>query len=238
MICLINTGVLMVRINIIQYNKNKKTTIFYCNTIIIYTFTTKQQYMKLIGTNSLSTILNKILLIGCIGQLLYLGYLLFGFMVIYINQNTGTDYLSEIFKLGNFNNEGGKPVSDSLKFQFSMPFSDSVTTGDYNLHTLFSILFFLGFYSVFTFYLFKIFKGMSNDIIFNKEVIRSLKQFAFLNILFIPLFSITLYFINQSVYDIDPMFILIHLSMGIVILFIIEFFKKGYELQIQNDLTI
>lgn len=194
--------------------------------------------MKLIGTKSLSTILNKILLIGCIGQFLYLGYLIFGFIIIYINQNAGTDYLSGIFKVGNFNNEGEKSVSDSLSFQFNMPFSDSVTTGNYTLHTLFSIVFFLGFYSVFTFYLFKIFKGMSTDTIFNKGVIRSLKQFAFLNILFIPLFSIILYFIDQSVYDIDPLFILIHLSTGIVILFIIEFFKKGYELQIQNDLTI
>lgn len=194
--------------------------------------------MKLIGTKSLSTILNKILLIGCIGQLLYLGYLIFGFIIIYINMNAGTDYLSEIFKLGNFNNETGKSASDSLSFQFNIPFSDAVTTGNYTLHTLFSIIFFLGFYSAFTFYLFKIFKGMSTDIIFNKEVIRSLKQFAFLNILFIPLFSVLLYFIDQSVYDIDPLFILVHLSTGIVILFIIEFFKKGYELQIQNDLTI
>ncbi|MGE8554640.1 MAG: hypothetical protein ACN6OB_11990 [Chryseobacterium jejuense] len=194
--------------------------------------------MKLIGTKSLSTILNKILLIGCIGQFLYLGYLIFGFIIIYINQNTDTAYLAEIFKLGNFNSETEKTVSNSLNFQFKMPFSDAVTTGEYNLHTLFSIIFFLGFYSLFSFYLFKIFKGMSTDVIFNKEVIRSLKQFAFLNILFIPLFSIILYFIDQSVYDIEPLFILIHLSTGIVILFIIEFFKKGYELQIQNDLTI
>lgn len=194
--------------------------------------------MKLIGTKSISTYLNKILLVGCIAQLCYLGYLIFGFITIYINLNADTDYLSEIFKFGNFNNEGEKPVSDSLSFQFNMPFSNSVTTGNYTLHTLLSIIFFLGFYSVFSFYLFKIFKGMSTDIIFNKEVIRSLKKFAILNILFIPLFSIILFFIDQSVNDIDPLFILIHLSTGIVILFIIEFFKKGYELQIQNDLTI
>lgn len=194
--------------------------------------------MKLIGAKSLSTILNKALLIGSIGQLFYLGYLIFGFIMVYINQNAGTEYLSGIFKVGNFNNEGEKILSNSSSFQFSMPFSDSVTTGSYTLHTLLSIVFFLGFYSLFTFYLFKIFKGMSTDIIFNKGVIRSLKQFAILNILFIPLFSIILYFIDQSVHNIDPLYILIHLSTGIVILFIIEFFKKGYELQVQNDLTI
>lgn len=194
--------------------------------------------MKLIGEKSLSTILNKILLICCVGQLLYLGYLIFGFIVVSINLQQDTHYLSDIFWVGNFTNEGAKESQDSLNFRFSMPFSDSVTTGSYTWHTLISILFFLGFYSAFTFYLFKIFKGMSTDIIFNVNVIRNLKQFAILNILFIPVYCILLYFLKQSVYSIDPMLVLIHFTTGIIILFIMEFFKKGYELQIQNDLTI
>lgn len=194
--------------------------------------------MKLIGKNSFSSVLYKILFVGSLFQIFYLGYLIFGFIVCYINQSTGTHYFSQTFMTGNFNQEVKKTNPDSLAFQFKMPFSEAVTTGDYTLYTLISIIFFLGFYSLFTFYLFRIFKGMSSDIIFNKEVIIHLKHFAVLNILFIPLYCIILFFISQTFYTIDPLFILIHLSTGIVILFIIEFFKKGYELQTQSDLTI
>lgn len=194
--------------------------------------------MKLIGKRSASTILNKILLMGCLAQLLYLGYLIFGFIIAYINLHHGTQYFPDTFKTGNFNNELGKNSSETLSFQFLMPFSDSVTTGNFTLHTLASIVFFLGFYSAFTFYLFKIFTEMSMDILFNKKVIYYLKQFARLNILFIPIYCLILYFTEQSFYTIDPIFILLHLAIGIIILFMIEFFKKGYELQIQNDLTI
>lgn len=194
--------------------------------------------MKLIGEKSISTILSKILLIGCMGQLLYLGYLIFGFIVAYTNLHQETLFFSDIFKTGNFNNEVDSTASNALAFQFNIPFSEAVIKGNFTFSTFTSILFFLGFYSLFTFYLFRIFKGMSTDIIFNKETIRYLRKFAFLNIIFIPIYSIVLYFIDQSVYSIDPMFILLHLATVIIIIFIIEFFKKGYELQTQTDLTI
>ncbi|MGG5210746.1 hypothetical protein ACQWU4_17605 [Chryseobacterium sp. MIQD13] len=194
--------------------------------------------MKLIGENSLSTAINKLLIIGFAGQVMYLGYLIFGFIVSYINQNTESNYFPETFKIGNFENEIKKTNPESLSFQFKMPFSDAVTKGDYTLLALTSIIFFLGFYSIFTFYLFKIFKGMSIETIFNQKVIIHLKQFGLLNIVFIPFYCILLFLIDQSLFRIDPIFILLHLSIGIIILFIIEFFKKGYELQTQNDLTI
>ncbi|WP_312303404.1 DUF2975 domain-containing protein [Chryseobacterium sp.] len=194
--------------------------------------------MKLIGNKSLSTILNKILLIGCIVQLLYLGYMVFGFIISYINLHNGTYYFSDIFMVGNLSNGEVKEAPDSLNFRFSMPFTDAITMGSYTWHSFISIVFFLGFYSTFTFYLFRIFKGMSHDLIFNVEVIRDLKKFAVLNILFIPIYCLILYFLKQSLYSIDPMQVLLHFITGIIILFIMEFFKKGYELQTQNDLTI
>ncbi|MBB6372598.1 DUF2975 domain-containing protein [Chryseobacterium shigense] len=194
--------------------------------------------MKLIGENSLSTVINKLLIIGFAVQVMYLGYLIFGFIISYINRNTASSYFAETFKIGNFEDEVKKVNSESLDFQFKMPFSDSVTTGDYSLFALTSIIFFLGFYCLFTLYLFKIFKGMSTDIIFNKKVIVDLKRFGLLNLLFIPFYCILLFFIDKSLFHIDPIFILLHFSIGVVILFIIEFFKKGFELQTQNDLTI
>lgn len=194
--------------------------------------------MKLIGEKSISTILNKILLAVSISQLLYLGYLIFGFIIVYLNIHQGTQYFPDTFKTGDFNNEVTKTTADSLTFQFSMPLTNSIVRGSYTLYTFISIIFFIGFYSLFTFYLFRIFRGMSREIIFNIKVIQDLKLFAFLNILFIPVYCVVLYFMDKSVYSIDPMFILLHLTLGIIILFIIEFFKKGYELQIENDLTI
>ncbi|PWN69927.1 DUF2975 domain-containing protein [Chryseobacterium phosphatilyticum] len=194
--------------------------------------------MKLIGEKSLSTILSKASLAVSLVQLLYLSYIIFGFIVVYVNQQQNAHYFSETFSAGNFNREAAEPATDSVMFKFNMPFSDSITTGSYTLYTLISIGFFIGFYSVFTFYLFRIFRGMSHEVIFNIGVIRNLKQFALLNILFIPVCCTILYFLKQSLYSIDPMLILLHFSTGIIILFIIEFFKKGYELQTQNDLTI
>ncbi|MDR6458928.1 hypothetical protein J2786_002035 [Chryseobacterium vietnamense] len=194
--------------------------------------------MKLIGEKSISTVLNKILLAGSIAQLLYVSYIIFGFVIIYINIHQGTHFFSETFKTGIFNNELTKTASDSLDFQFKIPLSDSIIKGSYTLHTFISISFFIGFYSLFTFYLFRIFKGMSSEIIFNTKVIQDLKLFAVLNIIFIPIYCTILYFMDQSIYSIDPIFILLHLTLGIIILFIIEFFKKGYELQSENDLTI
>ncbi|RXM40557.1 hypothetical protein BOQ62_05350 [Chryseobacterium sp. CH21] len=194
--------------------------------------------MKLIGEKSISTVLNKILLVGSIAQLLYLGYIILGFIIVSINIHQGTHYFSETFKTGNFNNELTKTAADSSDFQFNMPLSDSVIKGNYTLYTFISIIFFIGFYSLFTFYLFRIFKGMSSEIIFNTKVIQDLKLFAMLNIIFIPVYCTILYFMDQSIYSIDPMLILLHLTLGIIILFIIEFFKKGYELQSENDLTI
>ncbi|MDR3025632.1 DUF2975 domain-containing protein [Chryseobacterium sp.] len=194
--------------------------------------------MKLIGEKSVSTILNKILLAVSMAQLLYLGYLIFGFIIVYLNMHHGTQYFSDTFKIGNFNNEVTKTTADSLTFQFNMPLTGSVIRGNYTLYTFISIIFFIGFYSLFTFYLFRIFRGMSKEIIFNIKVIQNLKLFAMLNIVFIPVYCAVLYFMNKSVYSIDPVFILLHLTLGIIILFIIEFFKKGYELQTENDLTI
>lgn len=194
--------------------------------------------MKLIGEKSVSTILNKILLTVSIGQLLYLGYLIFGFIIVYFNIHQGTQYFQDTFKTGDFNDEITKTTADSLTFQFKMPLTNFVIRGSYTLYTFISIIFFIGFYSLFTFYLFRIFRGMSKEIIFNIKVIQYLKSFAILNIIFIPIYCAVLYFMDKSVYSIDPMFILLHLTLGIIILFIIEFFKKGYELQIENDLTI
>ncbi|MBB6331937.1 hypothetical protein HNP24_002887 [Chryseobacterium sediminis] len=194
--------------------------------------------MKLIGEKSLSAILNKILLAASIAQLLYLSYLIFGFIIVYLNIHQGTQYFSDTFKTGDFNNEVTKTTADSSAFQFNLPLTGSVIKGSYTLYTFISIIFFIGFYSLFTFYLFRIFKGMSKEIIFDIKVIRDLKLFAILNIIFIPVYCVVLYFMDKSVYSIDPMFILLHLTLGIIILFIIEFFKKGYELQTENDLTI
>ncbi|MEJ5050616.1 hypothetical protein WH221_12335 [Chryseobacterium culicis] len=194
--------------------------------------------MKLIGEKSVSTLLSKILLAGSVAQLLYLGYIILGFVILYNNLHQGIPLFSETFTTGNFDNEIRKTATDSLTFQFEMPLTGAVIKGSYTLYTFISIIFFVGFYSVFTFYLFRIFKGMSADLIFNIKVIHDLKIFATLNIVFIPIYSIVLYCMDQSIYSIDPLFILLHLTLGIIIFFIIEFFKKGYELQTENELTI
>lgn len=193
--------------------------------------------MILIGKNSLSVVLYKLLIVAFIIQICYFIFLLSGFAISFYNLETGNHFLGDNFTTGNFD-DVKKIDSNATSFKFKMPFAESFTKGDFTIKSLVSIIFFLGFYNLFTFYIFKIFKALSKENIFTEEIINSLKQFAWINLIFVSLYFGVLGFIYGNLYNIDFVFILPHFSMGILIFFIVEFFKKGKELQIENDLTI
>ena len=81
--------------------------------------------------------------------------------------------------------------------------------------------------------------SLSKDYIFNLKTINLFKKLAWLSILFVPIQIINWFYNLNLKMSADLLYTnFIFLSLGIIIFFIIAFFKKGYELQSENDLTI
>lgn len=194
--------------------------------------------MMLIGKNSVSNMISKLLFVVFGITMLYLLYILFGFAIAFFNLKTGNTILSETFQVKDFGNEFKMINENALGFKFKMPFTESITKGDFTIEAVVSIIFFLGFYGIFLFLLGKIFGELGKEKIFSASVVTSLKNFSILNLIFIPLNFVVLVYLYKSAYHIDFKLLLFHLCIGILVLFLAELFKKGYELQSENDLTI
>jgi hypothetical protein len=80
---------------------------------------------------------------------------------------------------------------------------------------------------------------MSSEITFNQEVITWLKRFALLNVLAVPLLLLLGFWqFQDEAYARNDSYIVLHLVLGIVVYFMLAYFKEGYELQSQTELTI
>jgi len=166
--------------------------------------------MKLIGKNSLSRLLVHGCFIAFALQLLNLGYAAFAYF------------------------SGAIGIK-----QIEIPLKGGALVASANFANLGMALFYLAFYAVFTFFLCKIFHGMSSEITFNQEVITWLKRFALLNVLAVPLLLLLGFLqFQDEAYARNDSYILLHLVLGIVIYFMLAYFKEGYELQSQTELTI
>ncbi|MFY1048280.1 DUF2975 domain-containing protein [Chryseobacterium sp. GP-SGM7] len=95
------------------------------------------------------------------------------------------------------------------------------------------------FFCLFFFYLYKIFNHLTNHNLFTEKIIHYLKIFSIINILYAPLyFFIWVYLFNASLDSSMIITCLIFFFLGITMYFTSAFFKKGYQLQSENDLTI
>ncbi|KQT30874.1 hypothetical protein ASG22_19455 [Chryseobacterium sp. Leaf405] len=196
--------------------------------------------MKLLGKNSMSTALSCILFLLFLFFAFHLIYELFGYGISYYNLKTNSKILYDTFYVGNTIDWGGKIATGSNYFRFKYPFSDQqMVTGVFSLNMFLNYLLQFSFYTLFFFSAFKIFNGMSQEILFNQSVIEWLKRFSILNILFVPLSVLNWLYNFKSDLNMDILLIVfIHLLLGIMVYFIVAFFKKGFELQSENDLTI
>lgn len=166
--------------------------------------------MKLIGKNSLSRLLGHGCFIAFVLQLLTFGYVAF----IYY---WGTEHSQ----------------------QFEIPLTGSTLVAITTFSNMGTGLLYLAYYLVFTFFLCKIFHGMSSEVTFNLDVITWLKRFALLNVLAVPfLFLLGYLQFQEDAYLRNDSYLLLHLVLGIVIYFMLAFFKEGYILQTQTELTI
>ena len=77
------------------------------------------------------------------------------------------------------------------------------------------------------------------DKLFTSKAIKVLNQFAILNLVIGPIVYLTIHFIimNKSNFS-DIYNLFLSLLLGVFVLFIVAVFKKGYNVQSENDLTI
>lgn len=207
-----------------------------------YNFKTK--IMKLIGKNSVSKYFSYFFLILFLFIAFHFIYEIIGFSVLYYKYKTGSNILSEYFLLGNdvgwAKNESTNPIKDVLKFKIYYPFTEqNLLTGIYNKSFIINSLISSSYFTVFSFVCYKITEALSKDYIFNLKTIDWFKKLAWLSILFVPIQIINWFFNLNLKMSASLLYIsFIFLSLGIILFFIIAFFKKGYELQSENDLTI
>ncbi len=207
-----------------------------------YNFKTK--IMKLIGKNSVSKYFSYFFLILFLFIAFHFIYEIIGFSVLYYKYKTGSNILSEYFLLGNdvgwAKNEYTNPIKDVLKFKIYYPFTEqNLLTGIYIKNFIINSLIGSGFFTLFSFICYKITNSLSKDYIFNLKTINLFKKLAWLSILFVPIQIINWFYNLNLKMSADLLYTnFIFLSLGIIIFFIIAFFKKGYELQSENDLTI
>ena len=200
--------------------------------------------MKLIGQNSISKYFSYFFLILFWFIVFHFIYEIIGFSVLYYKYKTGSNILSDYFLLGNdvgwSKNEYTNPIKDVLKFKIYYPFTEqNLLTGIYNKSFIINSLISSSYFTVFSFVCYKITEALGKDYIFNLKTINWFKKLAWLSILFVPIQIINWFFnlnLKMSASLLYSSFIF--LSLGIILFFIIAFFKKGYELQSENDLTI
>ena len=207
-----------------------------------YNFKTK--IMKLIGKNSVSKYFSYFFLVLFLFIAFHFIYEIIGFSVLYYKYKTGSNILPDYFLLGNdvgwAKNEYTNPIKDVLKFKIYYPFTEqNLLTGIYNKSFIINSLISSSYFTVFSFVCYKITEALGKDYIFNLKTINWFKKLAWLSIIFVPIQIINWFYNLNLKFSADIFYIsFIFLSLGIAIFFIIAFFKKGYELQSENDLTI
>ena len=200
--------------------------------------------MKLIGKNSVSKYFSYFFLVLFLFIAFHFIYEIIGFSVLYYKYKTGSKILSEYFLLGNdvgwAKNEYTNPIKDVLKFKIYYPFTEqNLLTGIYTKSFIINSLISSSFFTIFSFVCYKITEALGKDYIFNLKTINWFKKLAWLSIIFVPIQIVNWFYNLNLKFSADIFYIsFIFLSLGIAIFFIIAFFKKGYELQSENDLTI
>lgn len=126
------------------------------------------------------------------------------------------------------------------RFAIAIPLlPETFIKGNYEVNILVTISIIFLFYIIFFYLLSMIFKTFKAEILFTKTAIKQLNYFALLNLIAVPFFYVLIRFIimHKQTYR-NPAAVLLHMLLGIFILFIIAVFKRGFTVQSENDLTI
>ncbi len=120
-----------------------------------------------------------------------------------------------------------------------IPLTGTFIEGVYQFNIILTISLGLVFGAIFFFVLSNIFKALKQAIIFNRLAIRSLSYFTILNLVVGPVLYLLIHFVimqKDNYRDIHNL--MLHIIFGIVALFLTYIFKRGIQVQQENDLTI
>ncbi|MFC3159544.1 Protein of unknown function [Chryseobacterium arachidis] len=198
--------------------------------------------MKIIGKNSLSQYISYLLLLLAVLFAIQLVYTVIGFVVSFYNFKTGNNILSDLFIIGTdvgwAKNQWTQPADHLMKFKFFVPFTEqNLLTGMFNLVSVVNHIFGQIFVTLFLYISYKFLREISRDNVFNVKALLWLKRFGWLNIIYTVATLATIPFATKSIFAVTYS-VVVFLFFGGLILFVVEFFKKGLELQEQVDLTI
>lgn len=198
--------------------------------------------MKIIGQNSWLKYFSYVLYFIFVISVLHLIYNLVGHSILYYKYQSGSDIFSNTFILskdvGWTQNRWTIPMNDLLKFKINYPFTQvQVVSGVYGISQIVTNTIGMLFITLFFFFSYKSLKEMSSEKLFNAKAIKWLKRFGYLNLL-VGLLSIVEMVAFRSVKGSAFLQFFFLGFLGLMVLFIVQFFKKGYELQSEIDLTI
>ncbi|MDR6159865.1 hypothetical protein QF023_003381 [Chryseobacterium sp. SLBN-27] len=198
--------------------------------------------MKIIGKNSVSQYISYLLLLLAAFFTVQLIYIVIGFAVSFYNFKTANNILSGFFTIGAdvgwSKNEWTQPMEHMMKFKFFVPFTDqNLITGLFNPGSVLSHISNEIFITLFFSISYKFLREISKENVFNTNALLWLKRFGWLNIIYTAITLAIVPFTVKSFFA-ATYSVIIFLFFGALILFIVEFFKKGLELQEQVDLTI
>lgn len=194
--------------------------------------------MKLIGPRSISTGLSYLFLLLFIFLAVNSIYMTFAFGVGYYNWTYSHNLLPNIIEVAKMR----QALSPEFQvyFIFKYPFSNvQMVMGFFTLKTFVFHTFQNVFFCLFFFFAYKVFKELNNQKLFTENIIRQLTIFSIINLLYAPAyFVIWIYIFKSSIGSSMVITSFAFLFLGIIMYFIKVFFKKGYQLQYENDLTI
>lgn len=198
--------------------------------------------MKIIGQNSLLKYFSYVLYFIFVICVLHLIYNLVGHSILYYKYQSGSDIFSNTFILskdvGWTQNKWTIPMNDLLKFKINYPFTQvQVVSGVYGISQIVTNTVGMLFITLFFFFSYKSLKEMSSEKLFNPEAIKWLKRFGYFN-LAVGLMSIAQMIFFGTMQGSALIQFLFLAFLGLMVLFMVQFFKKGYELQAEIDLTI
>ena len=198
--------------------------------------------MKIIRQNSLLKYFSYVLYFIFVICVLHLIYNLVGYSILYYKYQSGSDIFSNTFILskdvGWTQNRWTIPMNDLLKFKINYPFTQvQVVSGVYGISQIVTNTIGMLFITLFFFFSYKSLKEMSSEKLFNPEAIKWLKRFGYLN-LAVGLISIAQMIFFGTLQGSALLQFLFLAFLGLMVLFMVQFFKKGYELQAEIDLTI
>ena len=141
-------------------------------------------------------------------------------------------FIDVSFIIGNFEVRGNR-------YLMNIPPFGTQITGDYQSNVILTISIGLFFGSIFFYVLSNIFKALREKRIFNKRAINNLKIFTTLNLVIGPILYLLIHFPIMKKTDYrDIHNLILHLIFGTIALFLFHIFRKAFQVQSENDLTI